>query len=412
MFANHKRDAYGVYLILSGATALFFRLVFTVNMVYQVTTVDLNALQLVLVGTTLEITIFLFEIPTGIVADVYSRRLSIIIGMLLIGCGFVVEGLFPVFEAVLLAQVLWGLGYTFTSGATQAWIADEVGEDRAGDAFLAGSQAGRICGLVAIPLAVGLAALNIRLPIVLSGLLFWGLGLFLALAMPETGFTPTPPNERDSWRTMFQTFKAGWSLVRGSSVLLGFAVLSVFLGLYSEGLDRLWTAHVLEDYTLPNVEPVVFVGAIGAVSTLLSIGVTEVVRRRTDSTDQRALLRLLFALNAVMVASIFVFALAQPLSVAIVALWCFQTVRGTGWPLLQAWVTPHIESRVRATVFSMTGQIDAISQVAGGPFIGWIGTTASIRAAIVTSGIILSPVLAVFAYLLRQTQRALRPALE
>jgi DHA3 family tetracycline resistance protein-like MFS transporter len=52
---------------------------------------------LVLVGTVLEPSVFIFEIPTGIVADVYSRRLSIIIGQVLIGLGFMVEGLFPVF---------------------------------------------------------------------------------------------------------------------------------------------------------------------------------------------------------------------------------------------------------------------------------------------------------------------------
>jgi DHA3 family tetracycline resistance protein-like MFS transporter len=50
------------------------------------------------------------EVPTGVVADVYSRRLSIVIGVLLTGAGFMIEGLFPYFEAILLAQVVWGLG--------------------------------------------------------------------------------------------------------------------------------------------------------------------------------------------------------------------------------------------------------------------------------------------------------------
>ena len=69
-----------------------------------------------LVGTLLEASVFLFEVPTGVVADVYSRRLSVIIGYALIGLGFALEGIVPRFEAVLLAQVLWGVGYTFTSG--------------------------------------------------------------------------------------------------------------------------------------------------------------------------------------------------------------------------------------------------------------------------------------------------------
>ena len=86
-----KRNAYTVFLLMEGATSLFFALIFTVNMVYQVTVVHLNPLQLVLVGTLLETVVFIFEVPTGIVADVYSRRLSIIIGLLLIGLGFTME---------------------------------------------------------------------------------------------------------------------------------------------------------------------------------------------------------------------------------------------------------------------------------------------------------------------------------
>ena len=139
-----------MYLFSEFTVALLFSMIFTVDAVYQVSMVGLNALQLVLVGTTLEISAFVFEIPTGVVADVFSRRLSIIIGMFIMGLGFVVEGSFPFFVPILLAQVLWGLGYTFTSGATEAWIADEVGEERSGQAFLRAGQIGTIGSLIGI----------------------------------------------------------------------------------------------------------------------------------------------------------------------------------------------------------------------------------------------------------------------
>ena len=101
-----KADAYKLYLVLSGIQSFAMTMVFTVNLVYQVKQVGLNPLQLVLVGTCLELTAFLMEIPTGVVADVYSRRLSVIIGIALLGLGFVVEGSFPLFEALLVAQTL------------------------------------------------------------------------------------------------------------------------------------------------------------------------------------------------------------------------------------------------------------------------------------------------------------------
>lgn len=69
---------------------------------YHIENVHMNPLQLILVGTALEAVCFTFEIPTGIVADVYSRKLSIIIGLLLIGIGFTIEGSIPDFSIVII----------------------------------------------------------------------------------------------------------------------------------------------------------------------------------------------------------------------------------------------------------------------------------------------------------------------
>lgn len=79
-----------------------------------------NFFQLILVGTTLETACFIFEIPTGIVADVYSRKLSIVIGVVLAGLGFISEGSISSSIFVLVAQILWGLGLTFISGSLEA----------------------------------------------------------------------------------------------------------------------------------------------------------------------------------------------------------------------------------------------------------------------------------------------------
>ena len=79
-----KLDSYRLYI----GTAFWFRfcwaLMTTVSMVFMVTVAGLDPLQMVLVGTVLELSTFLFEIPTGVVADVYSRRASIIIGYITI----------------------------------------------------------------------------------------------------------------------------------------------------------------------------------------------------------------------------------------------------------------------------------------------------------------------------------------
>src|SRR5512135_2314310 len=183
-----KRAAYSVYLLSEFTVALLFSMMFTVDGVYQVSMVGLNALQLVLVGTTLEVSAFVFEVPTGVVADVFSRRWSIIAGMFVMGLGFVVEGSFPFFAPILMAQVLWGLGYTFTSGATEAWIADEIGEARSGQAFLRASQMGTIGALIGIVPGALIGLLGANIPLVLGGVLLMALGAVLIVIMPERGF--------------------------------------------------------------------------------------------------------------------------------------------------------------------------------------------------------------------------------
>ncbi len=165
MFPSLKVDATKVYLFIEFTASAFFSMMFVTTSLYEATVAGLTPLQLVLVGTTLEVAAFVFEIPTGVVADVYSRRLSIIIGYFLMGLGFLIEGFFPAFIPILLAQVVWGLGYTFTSGATQAWISDEIGEEPANQLFLRATRVGLTASLIGMGLAMFIGANNVALPI-------------------------------------------------------------------------------------------------------------------------------------------------------------------------------------------------------------------------------------------------------
>ena len=411
MFSRFKsrRQAYSVYLIMGFASSMFMSVIFAVNMVYQVNTVHLDPLQLVLVGTTLEVTAFAFEIPTGVVADVYSRRLSIIIGMFVMGAGFVLEGAVPLFATIVIAQVLWGIGYTFTSGATEAWITDEIGEEKAGRAFMRAGQIGAIGDLLGIAVGTALGSWLINLPIILGGSLLIGLGGLLIVIMPETGFKPARAEERTTFQSMAYTFRSGLKLVRGRPVLISILTIGLIYGLYSEGFDRLWTDHVLQDFTLPSIghlPPVVWIGLIAAASAVLGIGLTEIARRRVDTNVHRLIARAVFGLNATMVAGLFTFALSGNFLIALIAYWATSAARQTLGPIYTAWVNQHIESSVRATVISMSSQVDAFGQIAGGPGVGAIGNTWGARAALASLATILSPVLLLLARTIRQSEKA------
>ena len=398
-----------VYLLLEFVGSLSLSAIFTANIIYQITVAGLTPLQLVLVGTTLETVIFLFEIPTGVLADVKSRRLSVIIGYLVMGSGFVLEGSLPVFWAIALAQGIWGLGYTFTSGATQAWVADEVGEKLAGQAFLRGAQAASAGGLLGIGLGVALGTANIQLPIVLGGLALILLGVLLVFLMKEKGFKPVERLDRSTWSAMRRTVGEARQLSRRQPVLLVLLAIGLFYGLYSEGLDRLWTAHLLENFIPPfpaEIEPVVWIGGLNAFNSLLGMGVQELARRRVNLQRAERIARALLVFAAGIVLALVGFVLAKSFWLAVGLYVMISVLRGVTHPLQTAWINLRVDDpEVRATTFSVYSQVDAIGQIAGGPVVGWIGN-ASIRAALVIAGLVLAPVLPLY----RLAQRSERDA--
>lgn len=407
-------EAKTVYLILSSASAFFFTTVFTINLVYQLQVAHLSPLQLVLVGTVLEVTIFLTQVPTGVLADVYSRRLAVIVGLVLIGMGSLLEGSIPQFWAILVSQVFWGVGVTFTDGADSAWIADEVGDEQLGPLLLRSSQVSRACELVAIPLSVALASVQLNLPVLMGGGLFVTLALLLLLVMPERGFKPVPREDRSSWQAGVETTRNGLRLIQERPILLTFLAITAFIGLFSEGFDRLWTAHLLADFRLPTLGPfqsVAWFGVISAGSALLNLGVTEVIKRRLDSNHHQAVANLLLAFTVGLIASILAFALAGNFWIALVAICCARVFRDVQEPIFRTWQVQRIDPSVRATVLSLDGQVNALGQIAGGPAVGAIGNI-SLRAALVVAGMALSPSLLLFVRARRQGMMRLSPKAE
>lgn len=397
-----------VYILLTGASSFFFTLVFTVSAVYRVTMVGLDPLQLILVGTVLESAVFLGEIPTGIVADVYSRRLSIIIGIFLIGIAFIIEGAIPLFVTVLLSQVLWGIGFTFTSGAKEAWIADEIGEgEGVSRVYLRGAQWSQIGALLGTFFSVALASIQMNVPIVVGGGLFVGLGLFLLFAMPERGFVSTSTRERNSWQAMHDTLQGAIQMIRLRPVLITILLIGGIYGMSSEGFDRLWAAHLLENFTLPALgifQPIVWFGIINAVAMLLSIGVVEMVTRRFDSSSHLAAVWSLFVINLGLLVSVMLFGLTGNFLLALTTYWSTYFLRAINDPIYTAWVNQGLDTQVRATVISASSQANALGQILGGPVLGAIGRGISLSAALVSSGLVLAPVIGLYVSAMRKNK--------
>jgi DHA3 family tetracycline resistance protein-like MFS transporter len=408
-------DPTRVWYLLRGGSALGDTLVWVVAPVYFVTTVGMSPLQLVLVGTFMELTVFLFEVPTGIVADVYSRRLSTVIGFLVMGLAIVFVAAVPEAWAVMLGWSVWGFGYTFTSGAADAWLADEIGVANVRPVYLRSAQLGRVVSLFAIAASVGLGLVALWLPILVGGVVILATGVALAILMPERGFHPAKrPEAEGALRAMARTGRSGARLVRRTPLLLLILAISASWGAWSEGYDRLAEAHLIRDVGLPSFAGLSFVvwfGVIAAASLVLGIFVAGPANRRLEHAGQLTITRILLALDLVLVASVVLFGLAGAFWLALTAMLVTNVARSLAMPLFMSWLNQSIsDSSVRATVMSITNQADAVGQWTGGPAIGVIGNAFGIRAALVTGAFLLTPAVGLYSRALRHGGR--EPELE
>lgn len=88
-----------------------------------------NGMSLYKIGIILgiyQVTKFLFEIPTGIIADKYGRKISVFLGYILFMLFLVITFMFRNFIGFSIACILQGISYTFLSGANEALFVDSV----------------------------------------------------------------------------------------------------------------------------------------------------------------------------------------------------------------------------------------------------------------------------------------------
>lgn len=399
----NERSALRYFLFLEAALSLPS---FIVVALYFVNTVGLSPLELVLVGTVMESAVLLCEVPTGIIADLFGRKRSIVISFCLQGAAILLVGTIPHFWAALAGWTLWGAGYTFMSGAYEAWITDEVGVERVGPVFARGVQVSYAAALVGTPLTIGLATVtSLQTAVLVNGTWILAVGLLSLVLMPETGFRPAPRTQASHLREMVATGRTGAHLVRAHPVLLLLFVTSLFAGGYTEGFDRLSEAHFIRDIGLPDffgLSQLWWFALLGAGGLLLGLLATGVLAKRMERAPRAVMARALFAITALQFVTVIAFGLAEGFALAVAAFWAVRLARALEYPVYMTWLNQSIEdSSVRATVISITGQSDALGQIVVGPGVGAIGSVFSIRAALVASGLVLAPALALYGRAIR-----------
>jgi MFS transporter, DHA3 family, tetracycline resistance protein len=390
-----RADATRLYYVLQ---VILFMPTWVVMAVYLVRELHMSPLQLVLMGTAMEAAIFVFEVPTGVVADTYSRRLSLILGYLGMGVAWMAVGVVSSPAVVIALWAFWGFAYTFTSGADVAWITDEVGAQRAGSVLLQGSRIRYIGSVSGLVLQVAIGAYSLRAGVIAGGATTVVAGLVCIALMPETGFRRRPRCERGSaFAELRATAGTGFRYAWAAPLILLLAGVALFTGMSSEAFDRLKEAHVLRDVGLPAVgdlSAVVWFGILWLVGMALGFVATGRLIHRFQAGGGQRIARWLLLLTGAEMAALLVFALTGLPWLALVAMLGVFLARNLAGPLFTIWLNEQIqESSVRATVLSIAGQADAVGQAAGGPLLGVVGNVWGIRAALSAGSLVLAPAL-------------------
>jgi MFS family permease len=314
-----------------------------------------------------------FEVPTGVVADTWGRRTSYLLG----AATLLVSTLLYLWmwhsRAPLwgwaIASVLLGLGFTFFSGATEAWLVDALtftgvkdslqsvlarGQVVGGAAMLGGSLLG---GLVA-------QATNLGVPYIMRSVML-GLTLVAALLwMKDLGFTA---NRRSGLvnevrQVLRISIDSGWHNPPVRWLMLG-ALFAGGVGIYAfYGLQP----YLLQLYGNPRAFSVAGLAAAIVAGTQMLAGLLApriglVFRRRTGA---------LIASYAAGTGCLLGLGLTSsfPVAVGLLVIWGFSFA--IAMPIRQTYINGIIPSQQRATVLSFDSLMSSVGGVAAQPALG------------------------------------------
>ncbi len=315
----------------------------------------------------------IFEIPTGVVADTWGRRASYLLGTVTLAVTTFAYWVMWVqqapFWAWAIVSVLLGLGFTFFSGAVDAWLVDALGATGyrgaletvfgraqvvAGVAMLTGSVAG---GVIA-------QATDLGVPFLVRAGVLVAMLVIAAVLMRDLGFTPvrgaTPMAAvRDVMRSSVR-HGLGRPPIRWLMIAAPF---TTGVGIYAFYALQPYLLELGGDdgaYALAGLAAAVISGASIAGGALAPV-VRRLVRRRTT---------LLLVSAATSAAVLVAFFFVRELWVAIALLAAWGIASSIGQPAQRAYLNDMIPSAQRATVLSFHSLLGSAGGVAIQPALG------------------------------------------
>jgi MFS family permease len=315
----------------------------------------------------------LFEVPTGVVADTRGRRFSYLLGAATLLAStvlyLVMWQIHAPFIGWAVASILLGLGFTFFSGATEAWLVDALAttgytgtlegvfgraQTVGGAAMLVGSVSGGVIAQLT----------NLGVPYVLRAVLLGATFAVAALAMHDIGFKPRHgANPVDEVRSVLRgSIDGGWRNPPVRALMLAgpFTSGAAFFAFYASQPYLLQLFGDPSAYGIAGLTAAIFAGA-QITGGLLVSRVRHLFRRRTDA---------IVIGTAVNVVIMVVIGVTASFALALVMLAIWALVYAIAGPLRQAYINGLISSEQRATVLSFDSLMGSAGGVVAQPLLG------------------------------------------
>ncbi len=385
------------YYLLSGAYNLAQFFIWPIYPLFLMSR-GLDLFQINAVLATYGITVFLFEVPTGALADVFGRRIAFVVGCAVRATAFALYTLAHDFRACVTAEFVDAIGTTFVSGALDAWVVD--GARAAGDlrpmdrVFARGAVVGRTL-MIAGGLAAGyLAEVSLLLPWFVAAGLFTAAGAAGALLM--RGDVRVAPR---SARSVHRTALEGFTLVRRTPVLLLLCLLSLATAFAAFPLHMLWAPRLRE----LGAGEFHVMGWVVALLSVMSLTGSAVLPRLLDRVQRETVLAAATFWRATMLA---ILAGATTLGPALAGIVLQEIAFGLSEPVYIAWTNDHVAAAQRATVLSVRSTFVTLGASAGLVSIGLVARGAGMPAAFAVSAAMSALVVPGFVILGRAARRA------
>ncbi|MDQ4142166.1 MAG: MFS transporter [Actinomycetota bacterium] len=396
------------YLTISGLFTLSASLIWGINTLFLLDA-GLTIFEVFLANAAFTAAMALFEVPTGVVADTRGRRASFLLAALTLAIGTLAYvGVELVGGGLLLfclAGVILGLGYTFYSGAVEAWLVDALaatGYEDALDKVFARSKMVASVAMIAGTVGGGLLGqLDLSLPYLVRALAILVAFVVGLRTMHDLGFTPRALRWRGMAAEMRKVASAGVTYGWRAPAMRLLAMESFLtMGFFSWAWYA-WQPYFLELY---GEDAVWLSGLIAALFSVAGILGNSLVSRLARPGMRRS--TLLLAGTVVSTTAMIATGVVQSFWVTVPIFLLGSVAMGLVQPVRQTYLHSSIPTSERATLVSFDSLMASLGSVGGQSGLGYLSQERSIPTGFVFGGVATLLTIPIFGRLRRLNEPA------